>query len=161
MWKKLKEMIIIIMIIKIVGKQLQFKNLFQVQIICGYIVSNMLFDSDTNYSWCVRNNLQRIDNGTGRLGNKRTSKNHPNCNIINRIQRVFETWGDLCLSKSSGQLSANAVVKKSLGVIIMMIITRRDWVVKTIQWKLSKKLVLTIQKMVYLQTRIHLGKWDA
>ena len=34
-------------------------------------------DSDTNCNWCTWNNPQRLGKWTGRLGNKRTSGDHP------------------------------------------------------------------------------------
>ena len=39
-------------------------------------------DGFTNCNWCNWNNHQKIDKGTGRLGNKKTSGDHPNYNII-------------------------------------------------------------------------------
>ena len=35
--------------------------------------------------WCTWNNPQRIGKGAGRLGNKRTSRDHPDYNIIINI----------------------------------------------------------------------------
>ena len=37
---------------------------------------------DSNCSWCARYSHQRIDKGTGRLGNKRTGGDHPNYNTV-------------------------------------------------------------------------------
>ena len=39
-------------------------------------------DGDTNRCWCTWYNPLRIGNGTGWLGNKRTSQDHPNYSII-------------------------------------------------------------------------------
>ena len=39
-------------------------------------------DGDTNCNWCSWYSHQKIDTGTGGLGNKRTSRDHPNYNII-------------------------------------------------------------------------------
>ena len=39
-------------------------------------------DGDTNCNWCTWNNLQRICTGTGRLGNKRTNRDHRDYKII-------------------------------------------------------------------------------
>ena len=39
-------------------------------------------DGVTNCNWCTWNNPQRIRNGTGRLGNKRTTGDHPYNSII-------------------------------------------------------------------------------
>ena len=35
-------------------------------------------DSDTNGYWCTWNNLQRLGKGTGKVGNRRMSKDHLN-----------------------------------------------------------------------------------
>ena len=52
-------------------------------------------DGDTNCGWCTWNNPQRIGKGTGRLGNKRTSGDHPNY-IIHKIgQNTEKSAGDL------------------------------------------------------------------
>ena len=39
-------------------------------------------DGDTNFNWYSQYSHQRIDKGTGGLGNKRTSGDHLNYNII-------------------------------------------------------------------------------
>ena len=39
-------------------------------------------DADTNRNWCAWNNPERTGKGTKRLGNKRTSGNHPDYSII-------------------------------------------------------------------------------
>ena len=39
-------------------------------------------DNYTNRDWCSWYSHQRINKGTGRLGNKRTSEDHPNYGII-------------------------------------------------------------------------------
>ena len=39
-------------------------------------------DGDTNSKWHARYNYHRIGTGTGGLGNKRTSGDHPNNSII-------------------------------------------------------------------------------
>ena len=38
-------------------------------------------DDDANFKRCARYSHQRIDKGSGRLGNKKMSGDHPNCNI--------------------------------------------------------------------------------
>ena len=55
-------------------------------------------DIYTNCNWCSCYNNQRINEGTGGLGNKRTSGDHLNycINVIGRILRsVLKTSGDL------------------------------------------------------------------
>ena len=51
-------------------------------------------DGDTNYNWCNRYSHRRIDTGTGGLGNKRTSGNHPNSSIF-EINYNSKSPGDL------------------------------------------------------------------
>ena len=51
-------------------------------------------DSDTNCNSCTWNNLQRICIGTGRLGNKRASRDHPD-NGIKISQNSEKSLGDM------------------------------------------------------------------
>ena len=39
-------------------------------------------DSVTIHNWCTRYSHQSIGKGTGRLGNKMSSRDHPNYSII-------------------------------------------------------------------------------
>ena len=52
-------------------------------------------DGDTNCNWCSWYSHQRIDKGTGGLGKKRTSGDHPNYSIIEFIQNTLESSGNL------------------------------------------------------------------
>ena len=52
-------------------------------------------DDDTNCGWCTWGNPKRIGKGTGRLGNKRTSGDHPNYSIIKIGQNTEKSLGDL------------------------------------------------------------------
>ena len=52
-------------------------------------------DGDTNYNWRARYSHQRIGTGTGGLGNKRTSEDHPNYSIIYIGQNTKKSPGDL------------------------------------------------------------------
>ena len=52
-------------------------------------------NGDTNCNWHTWNNLQRIGNGSGSLGNKRTSGDHPNYSIIKIGQNSQKRPGDL------------------------------------------------------------------
>ncbi len=52
-------------------------------------------DNYTNCNWCVWNSHKRIINGTGGLGNKRTSGDHPNNSIIENGQNTEKSLGDL------------------------------------------------------------------
>ena len=57
----------------------------------------MEYESDvyTNYNWCSWYSHQRIGTGTGRLGNKRTSGDHPNKYITEIGQNTEKSPGDL------------------------------------------------------------------
>ena len=57
----------------------------------------MEYESDnyTNRDWCFRYSHQKIIKGTGGLGNKRTSGDHPNYNITKNGQNIEKSPGDL------------------------------------------------------------------
>ena len=55
-------------------------------------------DGDANYNWCTWNNPQRLVKGTGRLGNKSTSGDHSDYNIINIGQNTDRSPGSLKLA---------------------------------------------------------------
>ena len=50
---------------------------------------------DTNCNWCTQNNPPKIGKGTGRFGNKRISRDHPDNNIIKIDQNTEKSPGDL------------------------------------------------------------------
>ena len=50
---------------------------------------------DTNCNWCTQNRQQRIGTRTGGLGNKRTSEDNPNYNIVEIGQNTEKSPGDL------------------------------------------------------------------
>ena len=52
-------------------------------------------DGDTNCGWCTWNNPQRVDKGTRRHRNQRTSRDHPDYRIINIGQNTEKNPGDL------------------------------------------------------------------
>ena len=52
-------------------------------------------DSDTNFNWCAWYSYQRIGTGTGGLGNKTTSGDHPNDSIIKIGQNTEKSPEDL------------------------------------------------------------------
>ena len=52
-------------------------------------------DGDTNCYWCARYSHQRIDTGTGGLGNRRTRGDHPNYSIVEIGQNTKKSPGDL------------------------------------------------------------------
>ena len=71
-------------------------------------------DGDNNCDWFARYVQQRIHSGIGGFGNKRTSANHLNYNIVEIGQNTEKSPGDLrnLLSlRHSGKLSSNADVK--------------------------------------------------
>ena len=52
-------------------------------------------DGDTNCCWCTWDNPQKIGKGTGRLGNKRTRRDHPNYSIVKIGQNTEKSLGVL------------------------------------------------------------------
>ena len=52
-------------------------------------------DGDTNCSWCTRYSHQRFGIGIGGLGNKRTSGDHSDYNIVKIGQNTEKSPGDL------------------------------------------------------------------
>ena len=51
-------------------------------------------DRDLNCNWCAWYCHQRIDKGSGGLGNKRMNENYPNYYIIKIGQNTDESPGD-------------------------------------------------------------------
>ena len=45
-------------------------------------------DSDTNSNLCARCSYQRIDEGSGGFGKKRTSGDNPNYSIVEVVQNI-------------------------------------------------------------------------
>ena len=64
---------------------------------------NMKSDCDTNCNLCARHSQQRIGTGTGGLGNKRTSWNHPNYNIVEICQNTKKSPGDFQIQPILGE----------------------------------------------------------
>ena len=52
-------------------------------------------DGDTNCNWCTWNDCQRLGKGAGRVGNRMTSRNHPNYSIVKISQDIDKIPGDL------------------------------------------------------------------
>ena len=52
-------------------------------------------DGDTICNWRTQYSHQRIGKGTGRLGNKRTSRDHPDNSIVKIRQDTEKSPGDL------------------------------------------------------------------
>ena len=52
-------------------------------------------NGDTNCSWCSWNGPQKIREVIGTVGNRRTSQDHPNYNIVKIGQKTKKSPGDL------------------------------------------------------------------
>ena len=52
-------------------------------------------DGDTNCNWCPRNDPQRLGKRVGRVGNRRTNRDHPNYSIVKIGQNTEKSPGDL------------------------------------------------------------------
>ena len=80
-------------------------------------------DSDTKCNWCIQYSHQRIGIGTGRIGNKNSSGDHPNVSTVKIGQNTEKIPGDLrkcgetcCHSNSTERPSPDADVKTLKGV---------------------------------------------
>ena len=80
-------------------------------------------DGDTYCGWSTWHNPQRIGKGTRRLGNKRTSTDHPDYSIIKTGQNTEKTW---CHSNSSEKPPANVDMKNSQRSKIIIIKSKRQ-----------------------------------
>ena len=67
----------------------------------------------TNHNWCTWYNPQRINKGTGGLGNKRTSGNYPNYCITEVGQNTEKCPGDL------GRLAVTQTPRKDHQLTLM------------------------------------------
>ena len=52
-------------------------------------------DGVANCNWCDRNDLQRLVTGAERVGNRRTSGDHPNYSIVEICLNTEKSPGDL------------------------------------------------------------------
>ena len=102
-------------------------------------------DGDTNYNWCSWYSHQRI--GKMRRGLRNKCRDNPN--YIQHCWDQLEYWEEswrleetCCHSDPSERPSANADVKNSQGVKMII----HFW---------------PYEQMVYAQTRIRVGEWDA
>ena len=89
----------------------------------------------TSYNWCTWYNHQRINKGTGGLGNKRTSGYYPNCNSIKISYNTEKSPGDLsrfAVTQNSLKDYPLTLVLKSLRELIIIIIMIR---VENSRWK--------------------------
>ena len=55
-------------------------------------------DRYTNHDFCIWYSQRKIKKGTGGLGNRKKSGDHPNYNIIENGQNTEKSPGDLCLT---------------------------------------------------------------
>ena len=58
-------------------------------------------DGDTNCSWYTWNDPQMIGNGTGKLRNQRTKRDHPDYSITKFGQNTEKSPGDLRISDAT------------------------------------------------------------
>ena len=79
-------------------------------------------DRDTNPDWYTWNNLQGTGHKTGRLGNKRTSRDHPDYSIIKIGQNTEKSPGDL----RRLAITQNKILIGTLGTISKGLVTRQE-----------------------------------
>ena len=82
-------------------------------------------DGDTNCNWYSQ---QRISKETGRLRNKRTSRDYPDYCIVKFIQNTEKSPGDLrrlVLIQTPAESNQLTLVRKTFKGIIIIIITQR------------------------------------
>ena len=117
-------------------------------------------DGDTSCNWNTRYSHRRIGTGTGGLGKKRTSGNHPNYSIIDIGWNTKKSPGDLMvwfgllgfygISTFVGYLTPNPFLCK-LSVLfktIQLSISTQFNCQKYFYFKLFKQLYVTIQLCV-------------
>ena len=96
-------------------------------------------DGDTNCGWYTWNNLQR----TGRLENKRTSRDHPDYIIIKIGQNTEKSPGDLrklaVTQNYNEKPSANSQRNNNNNNNNNNNKARHDWVGKVIHWEMCRK----------------------
>ena len=90
-------------------------------------------DGYTSCNWCIWYSHQRIGTGTGRLGNKRTSRNHLNSipEYWDESRRLDETR---CHSNSSGKPSANAGVIVTIKLLISKLFIINNYHINVMVW---------------------------
>ena len=57
-------------------------------------------DGDTKCNWCTWNDPQRPGKEAGRVGNRRTSRDHPNYNIVKIDQNTEKNPGDFTVTQT-------------------------------------------------------------
>ena len=77
-------------------------------------------DGDISCNWCSWNNLQRTVEWTGRLGNMRTSGDHPN-NCISKIVKTTMLEVTCCNSNFCEKLSVYADEKKISQILTIIL----------------------------------------
>ena len=110
-------------------------------------------DGNTNFNWCTGIGPQRIGRVTGRLRNKRSSRDHPNKSIIKidqNTEKSPEYLRRLLSFKPQTQQKSKCTLCGDRDETINHIIskcnklaqeykTRHDWVGKVIHWEMCKK----------------------
>ena len=82
-----------------------------------------LESDDTNCNWCTLNNPKRIGKGTGKLGTKKASGDHPDYSILKSGQNIEKKPGDMGRLAVSQTLVENhqlMLVWKILKALIMI-----------------------------------------
>ena len=51
--------------------------------------------TNTNNNWSSQSGPQRLTKGTGRVGNRRTNRDHPNYSVVKIDQNTKESSGDM------------------------------------------------------------------
>ena len=76
-------------------------------------------DADTIYSWCALHGYPRLVKGTGKGGNRETSRNHPDYSIAKIGKNTEKSPGDLrrltVSNDSDKRTLVNADVKNAQG----------------------------------------------
>ena len=74
-------------------------------------------EGDTNCNWCSWNGSQRLGKGSGRVGNRRMSRDHPNYCIVKITQNTSKSPGEnYCQSDSCEKPSVKGGVKILKGI---------------------------------------------
>ena len=55
----------------------------------------MEHEDDVNTNWCAWNNLRMYGKGSGKVGNRRTSRDHSNYSIVKIGQNIEKSPGNL------------------------------------------------------------------
>ena len=115
-------------------------------------------DSDTNYDWCTWNGPQMQAKRVGRFGNRTTSWEYCNYSIFEISQNTEKRPEDLLSLRLLRSLTSTYTdVKKSFGVITIIIsLFQLIWNAWE-QWKTEKKKQINLGKMKIMVMPIIVG----